>query len=51
MTYLILSFVPRNGVWADFEKNTQKYNQPEESTLPENMEIWQRNKQIEALLY
>lgn len=30
---------------------SQKYNQPEESALRENVKIWQRNKQIEAQLY
>lgn len=45
ITTLILGFVQRNGIWADFEKRTtQKYNQPEESALRENMRIWQRNK-------
>ena len=34
-----------------FWKNTQKDNQPEEITLCENMEIWQRNKQIDVHCY
>lgn len=51
MTYLILSFVPRNGIWADFEKTLKNITSQRKAFCVRTWKFGREKKQIEAHCY